>query len=90
VQRGTDILVFQHPPEPIDLVGGLEKLVIAIDFRVLSFNKVIELACRFSSDMLDLLDMLPSKQKTLRIDVAQLAWVNKTVPPSAPHSRPDS
>jgi len=72
VQRGTKILVFQHPPEPIDLVRGLEKRVIAINFRVLSFNEVIELAGGFSSDMLDLLDVLARKQEMLRIDMAQL------------------
>ena len=53
MQRRADLLVLQHPPEPVDLVRGLEKRVVAVNSRVLSLNDVLDLADRFGGDILD-------------------------------------
>src|SRR5438067_6057895 len=72
MKRGADILVFQHPPEPMDLVRWLKKRVRAVNVGVLLVNNDLDLADGFGHDMLDLCDMLSREQEMARIDVAVL------------------
>ena len=72
MQRRTDALAFQHLPEPMDLVRGLEKRVIAVNGRILPLDDVLDLADRFGSDILDSFDMLRNEPEIMGIDVALL------------------
>ena len=72
MQRPAHVLAFQHAPEPMDLVRGLEKRVLAVNGCVLSLNDILDFADRFGSDIPDPLDMLRNKQEMVRIDVAVL------------------
>jgi len=49
IQSRADVLVFQNPPEPDDLVRGLEKRMITVDRRVLSLNDVVRDASRLTA-----------------------------------------
>src|SRR5258707_15491883 len=69
MQRPAQILALQHAPEPVDLVRGLEKRVIAKDVRVLSLDNIFDLTNRFGCDVSDSLDMLWNEQEVVGIDV---------------------
>ena len=62
MQRPAQILALQDAPEPVDLVRGLEKRVIAVDGHVLSLDNILDLADRFGSDVPDSRDMLWNEQ----------------------------
>jgi len=55
-------LVFQHPPEPIDLVRGW-RTGVRVNVGIVSVYDVFYLADRFGSDMFDALDMLSGEQQ---------------------------
>src|SRR5258708_4423698 len=71
-QRRADLLIFQHLPDPNDLVLGLQKWVIAVNGRVPAFHHVLDLADRCGSDILDALDMLRNEPEMMGINVARL------------------
>ena len=62
MQRPAQILALQDAPEPVDLVRGLEKWVIAKDVHVLMLHDILDLADRFGSDVPDSRDMLWNEQ----------------------------
>ena len=70
MQCGPDLLVFQHPSEPSDLIRRLKKRVIAVNGRVLSLHDILDFADRFGSHIPDSLDMLWNEQEMVGIDVA--------------------
>src|SRR6266849_2665747 len=58
MKRPAQILAFQNASEPVDLVRGLEKRVIAVNDCVLPLNDILDFADRFTGDIPDSLDML--------------------------------
>src|SRR6267142_2401608 len=69
MQRPAQILALQDAPEPVDLVRGLEKWVIAVNGDVLSLDDILDLADRFGRDIPYPLDVLRNKQEVMRIDM---------------------
>src|SRR5438046_1064950 len=70
LERPAHVLAFEHPPEPTDLIHGLEERVIAKDVRVLSFNDIFDLADGCGRGVADSLDVPRNEQEVVGIDVA--------------------
>src|SRR5438552_691704 len=70
MERPAHVLAFEYPPEPTDLIHGLEERVIAKDVRVLSFNDIFDLADGCGRGVADSLDVLRNEQEVVGIDMA--------------------
>jgi len=53
MERRADVLPFQHAPEPLDLVRGREKGMVAVNRRVFALNDIVNFAGRFRGNVSD-------------------------------------
>lgn len=61
IERRQDFLAIEDTSYPINLVGRLEKRVVAVNRRVLSLDNILNLPDRFSGHVFHLLNALHGK-----------------------------